>query len=174
MSPTREQAAEIANLIRRLPADTAIDMCFINMLKHYHTGISDGIKRADDLISLLDSLRIDRVHLVGTAAGAFVPLDFAISYPERLRSLVVANTIGGVQDPEFLEMGNRIRPPQFAALPPEVREVGPSYRAANPEGVKAWRELEDRQSYRAKARERSDLGKAAGVTCADSPHCRRR
>src|SRR5262245_15566263 len=52
MSPTREQAAEIANLIRRLPADTAIDMCFINMLKHYHTGISDGIKRADDLISL--------------------------------------------------------------------------------------------------------------------------
>ncbi len=97
---------------------------------------------ADDLLALLDSLHIDRVHLVGTAAGGFVAFDFALSFPERLRSLVVANSIGGVQDPEFLELGRRIRPPQFDALPPEVREVGPSYRAAQPEGTRRWMELE--------------------------------
>jgi len=97
---------------------------------------------ADDLLALLDFLHIDRVHLVGTAAGGFVAFDFALSFSQRLRSLVVANSIGGVQDADFLEMGRRIRPPQFDALPPEVREVGPSYRAAQPEGTKRWMDLE--------------------------------
>jgi pimeloyl-ACP methyl ester carboxylesterase len=97
---------------------------------------------ADDVRALLDSLGIQRIHLVGTAGGGFVALDFAISYPERLRSLVVANSIGGVEDADFVELNRRLRPPQFGALPPEIREVGPSYRAANPGGTKRWIELE--------------------------------
>ena len=97
---------------------------------------------ADDLIALMDSLHIDRVHLVGTAAGGFVTFDTALSFPSRLRSIVVANSIGGVQDPEFLELGRRLRPAEFTAMPPELREVSPSYRAANPEGTRKWVELE--------------------------------
>jgi pimeloyl-ACP methyl ester carboxylesterase len=97
---------------------------------------------ADDLRGLLDHLRITRVHLVGTAAGAFVALDFALSFPERVRSLVIANTIGGVQDADFLELGRKLRPPQFDALPPEFRELGPTYRAANAEGTRRWMDLE--------------------------------
>ena len=97
---------------------------------------------ADDLRALMDHLGIDRFHLVGTAAGGIASLDFALSFPQRLRSLVVANSIGGVQDEEYLELGRRIRPPQFAALPPELRELGPSYRVANPEGTLRWVELE--------------------------------
>src|SRR5580700_5667353 len=97
---------------------------------------------ADDLLSLVDQLHLDRVHILGTAAGGFVALDFALSYPQRVRSLVVANSIGGVQDADFLELGRRIRPPEFDALPPEFRELGPSYRAANPEGTKRWMDLE--------------------------------
>jgi pimeloyl-ACP methyl ester carboxylesterase len=97
---------------------------------------------ADDLLGLLDLLGIDRAHLVGTAAGAFVALDFALSYPQRVRSLVIANTIGGVEDPDYLELGRRIRPPEFNALPPEFRELGPSYRAAQAEGTRRWMDLE--------------------------------
>jgi len=97
---------------------------------------------ADDLRGLLDHLGVDRVHLVATAAGAFVALDFALSFPQRVRSLVIANTIGGVQDADFLELGRRLRPPQFDALPPEFRELGPAYRAANAEGTRRWMELE--------------------------------
>ncbi len=97
---------------------------------------------ADDLLALMDHLGVDRFHLVATAAGGFGSLDFALSFPQRLRSLVVANSIGGVQDEEFLELGRRIRPPEFAALPPEVRELGPSYRAGDPEGTRRWVELE--------------------------------
>lgn len=98
---------------------------------------------ADDLRALLDALKLDRVHLVGSAAGGIVSLDFAVSFPDRLRSLVVANSIGGVQDPSYVEMGQRLRPqPQFNALPPDVRELGPSYRAGNPEGTARWVALE--------------------------------
>jgi pimeloyl-ACP methyl ester carboxylesterase len=97
---------------------------------------------AGDLLGLIDRLGIQRFHLVGTAAGAFVALDFALSYPERLRSVVIANSIGGVEDPDFLELGRRIRPPQFDALPPEFRELGPSYRAGNAEGAQRWMDLE--------------------------------
>jgi pimeloyl-ACP methyl ester carboxylesterase len=97
---------------------------------------------ADDLVALMDSLHIDRFHLVGTAAGGFVSFDFALSFPGRLRSLVIANSIGGVQDEEFVALGRLLRPPEFLAMPPEVREVSPSYRAANPEGTRRWVELE--------------------------------
>jgi pimeloyl-ACP methyl ester carboxylesterase len=47
-----------------------------------------------------------------------------------------------VQDPDFLELGRRIRPPQFDGLPPEFRELGPSYRAGNAPGTKRWMDLE--------------------------------
>ena len=97
---------------------------------------------AGDLLGLLDLLGIERAHIAGTAAGAFVALDFGLSYPQRVRSLVIANTIGGIQDQDFLDLGRRIRPPQFDALPPEFRELGPSYRAANAEGTSRWMDLE--------------------------------
>lgn len=97
---------------------------------------------ADDLLGLLDKLGIARAHVVGTAGGAFAALDFALSFPERVRSLVIANSIGGVQDQDFQDLGRRLRPPQFDALPPEIRELGPSYRAANAEGTQRWVDLE--------------------------------
>jgi pimeloyl-ACP methyl ester carboxylesterase len=97
---------------------------------------------ADDLHALMKYLKIERFHLLGTAGGGFIALDYALSFPQELRSLIIANSIGGVQDGDYLETGRRLRPPQFDALPPELREVGPSYRAANPEGTRRWIELE--------------------------------
>lgn len=105
-------------------------------------GSTQSSAAADDLLALLDQLHLDRVHIVGTAAGGFVAFDFTLSFPQRVRSLTVANSIGGVQDPEFLELGRRIRPPEFDKLPPEFREVGPSYRAGNAAGTARWIELE--------------------------------
>ena len=99
---------------------------------------------ADDLLGLVNHLRLDRVHLIGTAAGGGVSFDFALSFPERVRSLVIANAGGNVQDADYLELGRRMRPaPQFDALPPDVRELGPSYRAANGGGTRRWLELHD-------------------------------
>ncbi len=90
----------------------------------------------------MTQLGVDRFHLVGTAAGGFVALDYAVSFPQRLRSVVMANSIGGVQDEDYLELGRRLRPASFNALPPDLRELGPTYRAANPDGTRRWLELE--------------------------------
>jgi pimeloyl-ACP methyl ester carboxylesterase len=105
-------------------------------------GVDPGTA-ADDLHALVEHLRLPRFHLVGTAAGGIVAIDYALSFPDRLRSLVVANSIGGVRDEEYVALGRRLRPsPQFEALPPEFRELGPSYRAAHAEGTERWTALE--------------------------------
>lgn len=104
---------------------------------------SGGASAADDLLALVEHLKLERFHAVGTAAGAIVALDFALSFPERLRTLVLANSHGGVQDEDYLELQRRLRPsPQFGALPPEVRELGPAYRAENPAGTEEWLKIE--------------------------------
>ena len=97
---------------------------------------------SDDLHGLADYLGLDRFHLVATAAGGAVGLDYALQRPERVRSLVVANSIGNVQDPSYLEVQHRLRPPEIQSLPVELRELGPSYRAVNPEGTRRWLEVE--------------------------------
>jgi pimeloyl-ACP methyl ester carboxylesterase len=97
---------------------------------------------SEDLQGLVESLGLDRFHLVTTAAGGIGGLDYAVSYPSRVRSLVVADSIGGVQDPEYLEVQSRLRPPEIQALPVELREVGPSYRGLNPEGTRRWLDIE--------------------------------
>jgi len=97
---------------------------------------------ADDLNALMDYLKIDRFHLIGTAAGGFVVWDYTLSFPHRLRSLVVANSIGGVQDDEYQEAMRRLRTPDFLAMSPAMRELGPAYRVSNPAGAERWRELE--------------------------------
>ena len=99
---------------------------------------------ADDLQRLMDYLGVDRFHLVATAAGGSVALDYAVSFPQRLRSLVSANNVGRVEDEEYLELVSTLRPPQYPDLPRWFRELGPLYRAANPEGARRWREFESR------------------------------
>jgi pimeloyl-ACP methyl ester carboxylesterase len=103
---------------------------------------STAATAADDLEALRRHLRIDRLHLVGTAAGGIVATDYALSFSDRLRSLVIANSLVGVQDEEYLALGRRLRPEEFANLPADFRELSPSYRAANPEGTARWLELE--------------------------------
>jgi pimeloyl-ACP methyl ester carboxylesterase len=55
---------------------------------------------------------------------------------------VVADSIGGVLDPEYLEVQHRLRPPEIQALPWELRELSAGYRGVNPEGTRRWIEIE--------------------------------
>lgn len=98
---------------------------------------------AEDLRKLVDQLKLDRVHLVALALGAFYTLDFALMYPQKVRSLTIASSYLGIADSEtdYAEANARLRPPAFNALPVEVKELHPSYRAGNPGGVAAWSAL---------------------------------
>ena len=97
---------------------------------------------ADDLQQLMDFLGVDRFHIVATAAGGTIAWDYVLSYPQRVRSMVVANNTGRVDDKVYRDHVDSLRPPTFDELPVEFREVGPSYRATNPEGTRRWLELE--------------------------------
>src|SRR5438876_10873952 len=44
----------------------------------------------DDVIAVLDHLKLDRAHIVGLSMGGFAALHAGIAYPERARSLVIA------------------------------------------------------------------------------------
>ena len=43
----------------------------------------------DDIVAVLDHLKIDKAHLVGLSMGGFAVLHAGISYPTRARSLVI-------------------------------------------------------------------------------------
>jgi pimeloyl-ACP methyl ester carboxylesterase len=97
---------------------------------------------SEDLRGLTEALGIRKFHAVASAAGGSIAADFAFSYPERLFSLTIAGNSLGVRDGEIAKAAAFIRPKVWLEIPPEVRELSPSYRAANPEGVKAWLDLE--------------------------------
>lgn len=44
----------------------------------------------DDVIAVLEHLKIDRAHVVGLSMGGFAALHVGIAYPKRARSLVIA------------------------------------------------------------------------------------
>ncbi len=101
----------------------------------------NGSTGVGDLTQLVDHLGIEKFHLVGFAGADIVP-DFAISYPERLMSVAIGNTIGRPGDSQYT-LGNPVLLPQeFLELPTWLKELSPSYRAANPEGASKWRQLE--------------------------------
>ena len=118
---------------------SAITAAGFRFLALDHRAAMRGSNSSALIGQLLDKLGIDRCHLLGTAAGGGAALQFALEHPQKLRSLIICNSIGFVVDREYLEMSSRIRPvPKFNELPLEFRELGPSYRAAAPKGVAQW------------------------------------
>lgn len=105
---------------------------------------------ATDLDALVTHLGLSRFFLVAQAYGAFGGLEYALDYPDKLNALVVTNSMGAVVDFE----AERARIVATTAL--EDRELGRTYRATNPEGVRRFMEIEHhndppatRQSLRA-------------------------
>src|ERR1700682_5729833 len=102
------------------------------------------ISVAENMDALADHLKLSKFHLVGVAGGGYVAVDYAAWRPERLKSLVVAASglglVGGEEADTFRQ---RAAIPVFSQLPPEVREMSPSYRGLNPEGVARWKEIEE-------------------------------
>lgn len=98
---------------------------------------------AGDLDALADHLKLDKFHLLGVAGGGFIALDYAAWRPERLRGLIVGGSTGAIVDKEIADFIARIAITDIRKQSAHYREIGPSYRGANPEGVKRWIEIDE-------------------------------
>jgi pimeloyl-ACP methyl ester carboxylesterase len=94
-----------------------------------------------DLQNLAEFLRLDKFHLLGSAAGGSVAADYALSHPERLLSLTVSSNNLAAANGYIADTAAKIRTKEWDDLPRWFRELGPSYRGANPGGVAKWTEL---------------------------------
>jgi pimeloyl-ACP methyl ester carboxylesterase len=86
---------------------------------------------ADDMLKVLDSLRIDRVDVVGWSDGGIIGLDLAMRYPDRIRRLVAISAnydVGGlIESSNTVERTPR-RPLRYALFAPDPAHWPTLYR----------------------------------------------
>ena len=70
-----------------------------------------------ELANLVEHLELERYHVLGQSWGGFLAQEYALTQPDGLRSLVLANTAASF--PDFLAECNRLR----TELPPDVQET---------------------------------------------------
>lgn len=74
-----------------------------------------------DLTALLDHLGAGQAHVVGQSMGGWCALGFTLEHPARVRSLVLADTLGGIFTPEIVDLLTSMPTPP---LPPEPPILG--------------------------------------------------
>lgn len=99
---------------------------------------------AEDLFALANHLALPKFHLLGVAGGGFAALDFAGWQQDMLRSLIVAASTGSFTEPEMEQLIKNISIPGIKELPETFREIGPSFRAAEPERTIAWAHAQEK------------------------------
>lgn len=55
-------------------------------------------QHAADLLALLDALGVERAHIAGISYGGEVAQAFVLRYPERVRSLILADTVSEIRE----------------------------------------------------------------------------
>jgi pimeloyl-ACP methyl ester carboxylesterase len=96
---------------------------------------------SDDLLALVDHLTLQSFILIAAAYGGFGGVDFALRFPGRLKVFVLSASQGGIADPAYTQTRERVVSAPIRGLPIELRELGPSYRTREPEGVERWRAI---------------------------------
>ncbi len=89
----------------------------------------DSETAVEDLRRLLDHLDIDKAHLVGQSMGGWAVAGFALRYPERTRSLVLANTYGGLSTEPMREW---ITAERWAEVRERAAEAGRDFDIMDP------------------------------------------
>jgi pimeloyl-ACP methyl ester carboxylesterase len=67
----------------------SVDLC--NHGRSPHSESQSYTDMADDLLELCDALSLDRIHLLGHSLGGKVAMQFATSFPNRMKKLIVVD-----------------------------------------------------------------------------------
>ena len=95
----------------------------------------------DDLKGLLDHLGIESAHLVAQSMGGRSMLGFAAAYPERAKSLVMADTTGGMAVDEVNQLAEQWREQNASSEPITVRALARDYQARNLNMANLYRQI---------------------------------
>ncbi len=109
---------------------------------------------ADDLVAMLDELGIDRVICCGHSFGGLVAQEMAISHPERVRGIILAETMYGVSSTPWEAAWStwmNIWLPQTLGVENYVKMIAYFFGMYTPEGAayimsEAERHLTDQQN----------------------------
>jgi len=98
---------------------------------------------AETIEVLARAMDLETFALVGVAGGSFVAIDYAHTHPQRVSHLLLLATTGQFSETEIDAAVARIEIPEIRKQDASYRELGPSYRARDPEGVVLWMALHD-------------------------------
>lgn len=112
---------------------------------HYRSEVGADEERGTsvgDLINLLDSLNVERAHLLGAAAGGITAMGCTVAHPHRVLTLSLVGTIVSPDEQEWRELYGRLGLAAVrSVVSTEFLELGPSYRAAEPDGTARFAQL---------------------------------
>lgn len=86
-----------------------------------------------DLEGLLDHLGVQSTHLVAQSMGGRTALGFAAAHPDMTRSLVLADTTGGMDEPDVLTALTEAREGRSSNREIGVRATAPSFGTRRPD-----------------------------------------
>ena len=87
---------------------------------------------ADDLYALLEELKLTRITIVAQSMGGGAATGFLARHPERVRSLVLADTLVGLELPNDIAARMAQVARQTQCLTQLERVLGPTFTAAQP------------------------------------------
>jgi len=105
----------------------------------YSAPAAGNVARVDELATRLG---LPKFHIIGTGGGGVVAMQYGLAHPDRVRTVAVTNSLGGLRDADVNALELSLRPAPFSQLPQEFRELSGSYRAALPGGVRRWLDME--------------------------------
>ena len=114
---------------------------------------------ADDVARLLESLNIEKAHILGVSMGGYIAQTLAINYPHKVKSLVLGCTsfggpqsiplteealqsmlkVEGLNAEEVIRQGFKVAiSPEFVRAYPDVVDQLVAWRSVNPTPRYAW------------------------------------
>ena len=95
---------------------------------------------AEDALAIMDAQGIEAAHFVCQSMGGWTGVQMALEHPERIKSLVLSDTIGGIALRSGLDSAATMneRAEQLGAINPAL---APDYHLTNPAGAFLYTEI---------------------------------
>jgi 3-oxoadipate enol-lactonase len=104
----------------------------------------------DDLVLIVDELRLPRISIVAQSMGAGTAIDFTCRFPKRVASLLIADSLVGLTLPEPLASRLSAIRRETAKLSQVERVLGTAYVEREPESTLLYLQLASFNLYNAR------------------------